>query len=444
MHLPHVPRRNAALLPAAAAFGLFLLLFGLLHPGELFSGMRTILLHEDVLITDYIQLSGIGPAFVNAGLVTLVTVAIFYLVGETPNGSTVVTISLMAGFSLFGKNILNIWPILFGTAVYASLKREPLSKYVNVAMLGTSLAPMVSFMGCDVHPLAGTLVGVLIGFLIAPVSEYAFRIQNGMNLYSTGFACGLVAMIFVPIFKALGLSPAPHLLWSMGNNVKLAILLSSLCLCLIAGSLIPHPRAALAGYWKLLHTSGRAPSDYLRMFGHGPVLVNMGVNGLFAMGYLLLTGGDLNGPTLGGIFTIIGFSAYGKHLFNIAPVMIGVLLGSTFLHVSANHESLQLAALFGTTLAPFSGVFGWPFGVLAGVIHSAVVLQAGLPLEGMNLYNNGFSAGLVALVLYPVIISLFRHRRPTLRDEDLFETYEDDTPQPQEPCHPDSPRPRGR
>ena len=53
------------------------------------------------------------------------------------------------------------------------------------------------------------------------------------------------------------------------------------------------------------------------MFGHGPVLVNMGVNGLFAMGYLLLTGGDLNGPTLGGIFTIIGFSAYGKHLFNI-------------------------------------------------------------------------------------------------------------------------------
>lgn len=124
--------------------------------------------------------------------------------------------------------------------------------------------------------------------------------------------------------------------------------------------------------------------------------------------------------------------------------MIGVLLGSTFLHVSANHESLQLAALFGTTLAPFSGVFGWPFGMLAGVIHSAVVLQAGLPLEGMNLYNNGFSAGLVALVLYPVIISLFRHRRPTLRDEDLFETYEDDTPQPQEPCHPDSPRPRGR
>lgn len=432
MHLPHVHRRNAALLPAAAAFGVLLLLFGLFHPWGLPQGFQTILLHEDVLITDYVQLSGIGPTFVNAGLVTLITVAIFYLVGETPNGSTVVTISLMAGFSLFGKNILNIWPILFGTVVYAFLKRESLSKYVNVAMLGTSLAHMVSFMGCDVSPWVGIVVGLLIGFLIAPVSEYAFRIQNGMNLYSTGFACGLVAMIFVPIFKALGLSPASHLIWSGGNNLEFSIFLSLICISFILSGLFPHPKAALIGYWKLLHTSGRAPSDYLRVFGHGPVLVNMGINGLFAMVYILVTGGDLNGPTLGGIFTIIGFSAYGKHLFNIAPVMIGVLLGSTFLHVSANNESLQLASLFGTALAPFSGVFGWPFGILAGVIHSAVVLQAGLPLEGMNLYNNGFSAGLVALVLYPVVTSLFRHRRPTLQDEDLFEIYEDDTPQSQE------------
>ena len=301
--------------------------------------------HEDVLITDYVALCGTGPAFVNAGLVTLIAVAIFYLVGETPNGSTLVTISLMAGFSLFGKNILNIWPILFGTALYALWRKEPFSKYVNVAMLGTSLAPMVSFMGCDISPWLGAVVGLLIGFLIAPVSEYAFRIQNGMNLYSTGFACGLVAMIFVPIFKALGLNPASHLIWSTGNNLTFGIFLAVVCITLIVAGLIPHPRTTLRGYWRLLQTSGRAPSDYLRVFGHGPVLVNIGVNGLFAMVYILVTGGDLNGPTLGGIFTIMGFSAYGKHLRNIAPVMIGVLLGSTFLHVSASHESLQLASI---------------------------------------------------------------------------------------------------
>ncbi|MBQ2383346.1 MAG: DUF1576 domain-containing protein, partial [Oscillospiraceae bacterium] len=63
-------------------------------------------------------------------------------------------------------------------------------------------------------------------------------------------------------------------------------------------------------------------------FGAGPILLNMGVNGLIATGYILLIGGDLNGPTVGAIFTILGFSAYGKHAFNIVPVMAGVLLGS--------------------------------------------------------------------------------------------------------------------
>ena len=58
--------------------------------------------------------------------------------------------------------------------------------------------------------------------------------------------------------------------------------------------------AAWAGYRRLLQTSGRAPSDYLRMFGAAPVLINMGVNGLIAMGVILLTGGDLNGPQWAG------------------------------------------------------------------------------------------------------------------------------------------------
>ena len=62
-----------------------------------------------------------------------------------------------------------------------------------------------------------------------------------------------------------------------------------------------------AGYRRLLSTTGRAPNDYLRMFGAGPVMVNIGINGLIGIAYVLLVGGDLNGPTLGGIFTIMGF-----------------------------------------------------------------------------------------------------------------------------------------
>ena len=186
--------------------------------------------------------------------------------------------------------------------------------------------------------------------------------------------------------------------------------------------------AVWAGYRRLLSTTGRSPSDYLRMFGAGPVLVNTGLNGILGILYILIVGGDLNGPTLGGIFTIMGFSAFGKHPRNILPVMIGVALGAYGMHQTPDLPMLQLAGLFGTTLAPISGHFGWPFGILAGFIHSALVLQTGDPVAGLNLYNNGFSGGLIAIFLYPTIIAIVRHRKPTLQDEDYFDHLEQDSP----------------
>lgn len=428
------PRRNPILLPASALFGLALVAFGLCQspPAEILSGLHTIFFMEDVLITDYIAVAGAGAAFVNAGLVTLVSVAILWRWDDTPNGATMVTVGLMSGFSLFGKNIVNMWPFFFGTALYALVKREGFSKHVNLALRGTALAPMVSFMAVRFHPWLGVAVGLLAGFLLPPVAEHAHRVQNGMNLYSVGFSCGLLAMMMVPAFKAFGLSPASAHHWSTGNNFRLGLALTALCLVFIIFGLARGPKPVLVKYWALLRTSGRVPSDYVRTFTPGPVLVNMGINGLIATGYILLTGGDLNGATIGAIFTIIGFSGYGKHAFNIIPIMVGVLLGSLTNHVDPNSSALQLAGLFGTTLAPFAGVFGWPFGVLAGLIHSSVVLQAGLPLEGMNLYNNGFSGGLVAIVLYPILTSLVKRRRPVLMEEDLYAMFASDEPQPPE------------
>ena len=427
----HLHRPNHILLPGGALFGALLVLFGLCQdtPAGILRGMGVILTTEDVLITDYIAIAGMGAAFVNAGLVTLISVLLIKLVKDPVNGATLVTLGLMAGFSLFGKNILNIWPILAGTGLYALLKGETFAHHVNLALRATALSPVVSFMAVRFSPWLGVGMGLVIGFVMPPVAEHAHRVQNGMNLYSLGFSCGLVAMMLVPAFKAFGLEPQSAHHWSTGNNWKLGLALAVLCLGFIGLGLIREPGRALKKYWALLRTSGRAPSDYIRTFTPGPVLVNMGVDGLIATGYIVLTGGDLNGATIGAIFTIIGFSGYGKHAFNILPVMGGVLLGSLANHVDPNSSSLQLAGLFGTTLAPFAGVFGWPFGVLAGLLHSSVVLQAGLPLEGMNLYNNGFSGGLVAIVLYPILTSLVKRRRPVLMEEDLFAMFDEDAPQ---------------
>ena len=428
--------RYDRIFPGTIAASILLMLLGVAldDPANILPGLYHIVTMQDLLITDYVHIAGVGATLVNSGLVMIISILIIKLSGDPFNGFTLVEMGLMAGFSLFGKNVLNIWPILLGTWLYAKYQKEPFAKYASVGLLATSLAPLVSYMSLgSIHaslPL-GILTGVVIGFILPSLSAYTYKIQNGMNLYNMGFACGLLAMMIVPVLTAFGDKPDSVLYWAEGYNKTFSILLLVLCAVFILTGLFATGSpawAVWAGYRRLLSTTGRAPSDYLRMFGAGPVLINMGVNGLLGMAYILLVGGDLNGPTLGGIFTIIGFSAFGKHAFNILPVMIGVALGAYGMHYTPDYPSLQLAGLFGTTLAPIAGHFGWPFGILAGFIHSALVLQTGGPVAGLNLYNNGFSGGLIAIVLYPTILAIARRRKPVLQDEDYFEHLEHDEP----------------
>ena len=70
----------------------------------------------------------------------------------------------------------------------------------------------------------------------------------------------------------------------------------------------------------------------------------------------------------------------------------------------------MLALLFSTTLAPIAGEFGVLAGLIAGYLHSSVALNVGIVYGGMNLYNNGFAGGIVAIFMVPVIQSIIDHR----------------------------------
>lgn len=438
VHLHHHQThfRYEKMFPVLWAYTALLGLAGLLldSPADIFRGLLTIILSEDALITDYVLMGGPGAALVNSAIVTAISLCVLYVADDVLNGMTLVVIGLMSGFSLFGKNFVNIWPILIGTWLYTKYRKEPLGAFANIGLMATALSPIVSYIALDNdwgHPVLGIAAGMLIGFVMPPLAAYTYRIQNGMNLYNVGFACGLLAFIFVPLISSLGADPTTYYRWASGYNVIFTILLSGLCTLLLAAGLFACAKpvwAVWAGYRRLLQTSGRAPSDYLRMFGHNVVMVNAGINGLIGMAFILAIGGDLNGPTIGGILTIMGFSAFGKHAFNIIPLMAGVALGGMVMHWSLSDPAVQLACLFCTTLAPVSGYFGWPYGVLAGFLHSSVVLYTGSPVAGMNLYNNGFSGGLVAIVLYPAIIAIARRRKPVLQEEDYFEQLEHDEP----------------
>ncbi len=379
--------------------------------GGILEGIVNIVREPDFLITDYFVIGGIGAAFVNAGLLTLISIGIIYWLGMEMNGHTITSVCLMFGFSLFGKNLLNIWTILMGVGVYAWYHKTHVSRYIYIGFYGTSLSPIITqVMHVEYLPMAARFViciltGVIIGFVLPSLATHVHFAHKGYSLYNVGFAGGIIATVVVSVFKSFGFSVESRLIWSTGNNGLFLLLLSVLFGGMVLAGACSE-REALGKYKNILKSYGLGGTDYIKSEGICATLINMGMNGLAVTWFLVLAGCELNGPTIGSIFTVVGFSSTGKHLRNILPIMFGVLLASFTKKWSITDPSPTLALLLSTTLAPIAGEFGIIAGLLAGFLHSSVALNVGIVYGGMNLYNNGFAGGLVAIFLVPVIQSI--------------------------------------
>lgn len=411
--LPVAVIADATILRVVAAFAAVFVLFGLAvdSPTDVLQGLIAICMSRDTLLTDYFGIGGIGAGCVNAGLLTLFACLVYQRSGAKIGGAAVACLFLVMGFGLFGKNMLNIWFIVIGVALYARFRRESFATHINTAFFGAALAPIFSeILFSSSLSLATSLplavvTSLLIGFVLAPAAAQLFKAHQGFSLYNMGFTAGIVGLLIVALYKSYGFVPDPVFIWTTGNNLLLASFLLVFFVAMIATGFW-FDRAALPGVRQIVSTSGQSPTDFIALAGVGPTLVNMGLTGMIGMTYILVVGGELNGPVIGAILTIVGFAAFGKHPRNILPIMLGVYLGSWAKPWGADDPSILLAALFGTTLAPIAGRFGWHWGIVAGFLHSSAALTVGPVHAGLNLYNNGFAAGLVAAVLVPVIIAI--------------------------------------
>jgi hypothetical protein len=410
---------DRVVLLVVASFAAAFVIFGFLvdTPAGIARGLLAITTSRDTLLTDYFGIGGIGAGCVNAGLLTLCACFVYYKAGAKMTGAAVACLFLVLGFALFGKNLLNVWFIVIGVLLYARFKGEPFATHINTAFFGLALAPIFSeILFSTSIPLAlglplAVVTSLVIGFVLAPAAAQLFKAHMGFSLYNMGFTAGLVGTLVVALYKSYGFVPDPVFIWTTGNNVLLAAFLSVVFVAMIAVGFY-FDRGVPAGMRKVMATSGQSPTDFIALAGFGPTLANMGVTGAIGMAYILIVGGELNGPVIGALFTIVGFAAFGKHPRNIVPIMAGVFLGSLAKPWNADDPSILLAALFGTTLAPIAGRFGWHWGVVAGFVHSSAALSVGPVHAGLNLYNNGFAAGIVASVLVPVIIAIQSRTQP--------------------------------
>ncbi len=413
-----VPPDSQVLLTVALLAAAFVA-FGFLvdSPAGIARGLAAILISRDVLLTDYFGIGGIGAGCVSAGMLTLAACFVYHKSRARMTGSAVAALLLVLGFGLFGKNLLNVWGIVAGVWLYSRFRGQPFSAHINTAFFGVALAPIFSeilfssSLGLATRVPLGIATTLLIGFILPPAAAQLAKAHMGFSLYNMGFAAGLVGTLVVAMFRSYGFTPDPVFIWTSGNNVLLGGFLAVLFVAMVAGGFLLD-RAAFPRLMALVRTSGQAPTDFIALAGLGPTLVNMGLCGAIATLYVVSIGGDLNGPVIGAIFTIVGFAACGKHPRNIVPIMLGVFIGSLAKPWAIDDPSIQLAALFGTTLAPIAGRFGWQWGLVAGFVHSSAALTTGPMHAGLNLYNNGLAAGIVASVLVPVIIAIRAVTRP--------------------------------
>lgn len=395
------------------AFFIVAVLFAVLafvwnSPIEIWQGSRVILTTPSNLITDYFEIANVGAAFMNVAL--MLFQAIFVVkVSKAPMSSMIVAaIFTIVGFSFFGKNLYNSTSIIFGVYLSFKFSKTPFD-WVPIALFGTALGPLVSVVsfGFSLPTITGialgNLVGIIAGFFLPILSQHFAKFHQGFSLYNIGFTAGMIASFFMAIFQSFGLKVTPVYLVSQGHNSTMS-LFSFLFFSFVFFIGWSFNGYLMKGFSILLKQSGRGGSDYFSDFNHGIVLMNMSLLGLISMTYVLAVGGELNGPAMGGVFTVFGFGAVGKHLKNVLPILIGVFIVGHFSVHDVSSTAAILAALFGTTLAPISGYYGSFFGILAGGIFIMFTTNSLAQLHaGMNLYNNGFAGGFVAAVMAPIL-----------------------------------------
>lgn len=391
-------------------YALAIIAYGLLIGSlqESFQGLWRIIITPTYLLTDYFAVGGLGAGFLNSGLVMLIAILIARRSDSLFNGALLASIFTMGGFAFFGKNIYNILSIILGVYLFSRWRGDSFSKYIIIGFFGTGLAPVISLIhfGLPLPALSalllGKFIGILLGLILPPLAISFISFHKGFNLYNIGFTSGVIGMLIMAILSALGHRANHQVSVSEQGDSRTVIFLF---LYFISMSVIGFlgREESMKNYLQLLRYHGRLVSDFVVLRNFPMVLFNMGLLGTIAVSLVLVSGGSFSGPVLGGIFTLVGFGAFGKHPKNILPVMLGVTCCALLMHVKLSETKFLVTVLFSTTLAPVAGYYGFIPGFIVGAMHWILVGNLSFLHGGLNLYNNGFAGGFIAAVAVPLL-----------------------------------------
>lgn len=392
--------------------------------GTMFTGLGTILSSPCKISTNYFALGGYAATFLNMGLVCAIALGLFVVFKGTPNNVSTLAFVLTLGFCSWGINILNIWPTIFGVMIHALVKKEKFGTQVNAMLFSTGIAPLISDLmvrypyaeavGFNITGvLLALVVGFLIGFFLPAGLAFSPKVHKGFDLYSAALPIGMTAFFLqAALFKTMGvdLPAAPdtatlQVASQMTANVFCIVVFG---ICIVVAFLLGcKPR----DYWRLL-TDPALVNNFSSTYGNAVFLMNVGVFGLFILGYYNLIGATFNGVTFGILFCMLATCNSGSHPGNVWPIMLGYFLTSLIFGwfsarlggnfaMTINAQAICVGLCYANGLSPIADKYGWQWGTLAGGMHYLLVTSVPALHGGYCLYNGGFTAALICIILVP-------------------------------------------
>lgn len=377
-------------------------------PKEIFVGYKNILLSSSILTTDYIAIGTLGGALVNAASILILNLVILRLLNLRMSGLIYAALYMILGFSFFGKNILNSLPIYIGIYLYAFLNKIPVKNLVISLLFSSGISPLVSYLifGFDLAyyisiPL-GIGAGIVAGLMVPAISSHTIKFHQGYNLFNVGFSLGIISLAFNGVLRAFNLRASEISILSNDHNLFLYLFVAILALVLLIAGIILNPKS-FKMIPDLYKRSGRLVSDYIRDYGVSIVMINQASLLTFEILICLIFKIDLNGAIFGTILAVSGFAGAGLHLKNTSFVMLGAILMCLITKTNITSTSIIIGILFSAGVAPIAGRYGIVAGIIAGMLHIAILPLCRSFQGGYDLYNNGFCAGFVACILIAII-----------------------------------------
>lgn len=404
-----------------------------------------ILLSPSKLVTDYFALGGLSCTLFNAGICGLFTNFIIYVSKTRPNATTFAGYLLVVAHCFYGLNIINMIPSILGVILYCAVKKSAFSENVHIALFSTAIGPFMSdflfryfyFVSGVQAVVMGVIfslaLGIIVGFLLPAILPGTTKMHRGFNMYKAGLALGIFG-IFVHSFFYTSLGFNTPSVITIDNPEYYAMpfayreFMNAFFLILFGATLLVGfvlNGKSFKGYKRLIHSTGYG-TDFFDKFKMPLCLINFAIYGFCIILYLNLImllpeifnflpkGVGFTGATVGVVFAALTFSADGQQPRTVAPIVLGYALLSVIVIIfslcfnkavpwTLSTQCYINGLAFATGLCPFAGKYGWKVGVVAGFLSAVICASTASMHGGFVLYNGGFTAGLTALVLLPIL-----------------------------------------